>query len=186
MHTYLILLRGINVGGKNTIPMAKLKVCLEELGCTNVTPYIQSGNVIVQSDRSAKALTKIVEETLPKKFTLDSTVIKILVLTKDELQKVVQSKPSGFGDQPDTYYSDVIFLIGITTAEAMSIFRPRTGVDTVWEGESVIYLERLGAERTKSRLKDVMSSPLYKSMTIRNWNTTTKLLEMMKNIPTRG
>jgi uncharacterized protein (DUF1697 family) len=182
MHTYLILLRGINVGGKNTVPMAKLKLFLEDLGCTNVVPYIQSGNVIVQSPLLANKLTEVVEENLPKKFTLNSAVIKILVLTKEELAKVVKSKPSGFGDQPAKYYSDVIFLIGITAAEAMSVFHPREGVDTVWAGASAIYSQRLGAERTKSRLKDVMGSPLYKSMTIRNWNTTTKLLAMMEKM----
>ena len=48
---YLALLRGINVGGKNKVPMAELKACFEELGCENVRTYIASGNVMFESNR---------------------------------------------------------------------------------------------------------------------------------------
>jgi uncharacterized protein (DUF1697 family) len=92
---------------------------------------------------------------------------------------VVDDRPKGFGDQPDKYHSDAIFLIGVEAAEAMSIFNPREGVDRVWPGNGVIYSERLSAQRTKSRLSSMMTSPLYQSMTIRSWNTTVKLLEIL-------
>jgi uncharacterized protein (DUF1697 family) len=65
-------------------------------------------------------------------------------------------------------------------AEAMAAFSPKEGVDTVWPGDGVIYSQRLSAKRTQSRLNRVMASPAYKSMTIRNWNTTTKLLELVE------
>ncbi len=182
MSTYLILLRGINVGGKNKIPMAKLKVFLEELGCANVTTYIQSGNVVLQSKRSAKMLAQEIEKHLPKKFKLDSSIIKILVLTTNQLQHVIDKKPKGFGDQPNKYHSDVVFMIDVSVTEAMRVFSPREGVDEVWSGEGVIYSQRLSAQRTKSRLSKIVGTPAYQSMTIRNWNTTTKLLEMMKKM----
>ena len=57
----------------------------------------------------------------------------------------------------------------------MTAFNPREGVDRIWPGDGVIYSQRLGAQRTKSRLSTVVNSPLYKSMTIRSWNTTVKL-----------
>jgi uncharacterized protein (DUF1697 family) len=63
---------------------------------------------------------------------------------------------------------------------AMPLFNPREGVDKVWPGDGVIYSQRLSSQRTKSRLNKIMATPAYKSMTIRNWNTTTKLLEMLK------
>ncbi|MCA9911371.1 MAG: DUF1697 domain-containing protein, partial [Anaerolineae bacterium] len=63
-----------------------------------------------------------------------------------------------------------------------SAFNPREGVDNVWPGEGVIYSQRLSAQRTKSRLNRIMAAPAYKSMTIRNWNTTTKLLDMLTDI----
>ena len=56
MNTYVILIRGINVGGKNKIPMAGLKKCLEELGFSDVSTYIASGNVILKSKKGAKAI----------------------------------------------------------------------------------------------------------------------------------
>ncbi len=181
MNTYLILLRGINVGGKNKMPMAELKAFLEELGCENVVTYIQSGNVIVDSSLSRAALADKIESGLPKKFQLDSSIIRILILTYQELESVIKNRPKGFGDEPEKYHSDVIFLMGIDTAETMKVFKPKEGVDTVWPGLNLVYSQRLSALRTKSRLNKIMSVPEYKSMTIRNWNTTTKLLEIMKN-----
>ena len=117
---------------------------------------------------------------LPKRFRLDSELIRVLVLTREQLQAIIANKPKGFGDQPETYHSDAIFLIGIDAAQAMPIFHPREGVDRVWPGDGVIYSQRLSAERTRSRLSQIMASPLYKSMTIRNWSTTTKLLDIVK------
>jgi len=101
------------------------------------------------------------------------------VLTRDQLQAVIDNRPEGFGDQPDKYHSDTIFLMGIDATEAMTVFKPREGVDKVWPGDGVIYSQRLSAQRTKSRLSAMMVSPLYKSMTIRSWNTTVKLLDLL-------
>lgn len=179
INVYLVLLRGINVGGKNKLPMAELKACFKELGCENIQTYIASGNAILESSKSAAQLTTEIEQVLPKKFKLDSELIKILVLTRDQLRKVIEQAPKGFGMEADKYHSDVIFLMDISSAEAIKIFNPREGVDKVWQGDSVIYSQRLSAERTKSRLSKIMASSLYKSMTIRSWNTTTKLLELM-------
>ncbi len=182
MNIYLVLLRGINVGGKNKVPMAELKECLEGMGFSHVVTYIASGNVILVSDKSADGIKAQIEAALPQSFKLDSELIKVLVLTRDQLQAVVDDKPKGFGDQPETYHSDAIFLMGIDTATATAVFNPREGVDTVWSGNGVIYSQRLSALRTKSRLSTIMISPLYKSMTIRSWGTTIQLLEIMKSI----
>ncbi|MCO8276794.1 DUF1697 domain-containing protein [Actinoplanes sp. TRM 88003] len=179
MKTFLILLRGINVGGKNKVAMAELRTFLEGLGFLDVSTYIVSGNVILSSDLTAAKLASRIEAELPKAFKLDSELIKVHVLTKAELKAVVDDRPKGFGDHPEKYHSDAIFLIGVDVAEAMPIFNPREGVDRVWPGRGVVYSERLSAQRTKSRLSSIIASPLYKSMTIRSWNTTVKLLNMM-------
>ena len=75
MFTYIVLLRGINVGGKNKVSMAELKVGLEELGFTNVKTYINSGNVILDSKLTNKTIAKKIETILPQKFKLDSEMI---------------------------------------------------------------------------------------------------------------
>jgi uncharacterized protein (DUF1697 family) len=176
---YLALLRGINVGGKNKVPMAELKACFEELGCENVRTYIASGNVIFESGKSSAELAEEIERVLPEKFRLDRKLVRVLVLSRDQLQDVVDQAPEGFGSEPDTYHSDAIFLMGIPADQALETFNPRDGVDRVWPGELAIYSQRLSAQRTKSRLSAIMASPLYQQMTIRSWATTTKLLGLM-------
>jgi uncharacterized protein (DUF1697 family) len=179
MNTFAILIRGINVGGKNIIPMLELKNCLEALEFSNVVTYIASGNVVLSSDKRAGEIKAQVEKALPECFKLDRQLIKVLVLTHDQLQAVIANKPVGFGDQPDKYHSDAIFLIGIDADQAMLVFDPREGVDQIWPGDGVIYSQRLSALRTKSRLSRAIGTPAYQSMTIRSWNTTTKLLELL-------
>lgn len=176
---YLALLRGINVGGKNKMPMADLKACLEKLGYSNVRTYIASGNVMFESDKTPAEITEMIERALPTTFALDSDSIKILVLSREGLQSVIDQAPKGFGDEPTTYHSDVIFLIDIDPDKALEVFNPREGVDAVSKGQLAIYSQRLSSERTKSRLSKIVSSPLYKHMTIRTWNTTIKLLSIM-------
>ena len=178
-------MRGINVGGKNKIPMSGLKKCLEDLGFSDVSTYIASGNVILKSDKGAKEVKAQIEGVLPESFELDNELIKVLVLTRDQFQAVIEDKPEGFGEQPEKYHSDAIFLMGIDAAQAWPVFAPREGVDKVWPGEGVIYSQRLSAQRTKSRLNKIMGTPAYQSMAIRSWNTTTKLLKMLEEIDAR-
>ena len=181
MTAYLVLLRGINVGGKNKVPMAELRTVLEEAGFSNVSTYIASGNVFLDSDLSASKVAAKIEAALPKAFKLDTKLVKVAVLSKAELEAVVRKRPRGFGAEPTKYHSDAIFLMGIDAGEAMAVFSPREGVDKVWPGKGVIYSQRLSAERTKSRLGKIVGTPPYKSMTIRSWTTTTKLLELMES-----
>ncbi len=184
MKPYVVLLRGVNVGGKNKVSMTALKECLVKLGYENVSTYIASGNIVLESDKNTKEIQTEIEKVLPKTFKLDSDLIKVLVLSREQLQAVIDKKPKGFGDKPEIYHSDAIFLINISAGQAMTVFNPRDGVDKIWAGDSVIYSRRLSAKRTKSRLNKIMASPLYKSMTVRNWNTTTKLLGLLSKLET--
>jgi len=178
LKTFIVLLRGINVGGKNKVPMANLKKCLEKSGFSNVSTYIASGNVILESYKHPSEIKVRIEKMLSTSFELDSELIKVLVLTHNQLKKVIDNKPSGFGEKSKKYHSDAIFLMDVSTSNAMAIFNPREGVDKVWPGNGVIYSQRLSAKRSQSRLSKIVMSPLYKSMTIRNWNTTTTLLKL--------
>ena len=180
MKRYLVLLRGINVGGRNKVPMAALRELLESHGHTNVSTYIASGNVILSSDHTAAAIKQELEDALPRTFKLDSEQIAVHVLTQAQLRAVVRKRPKGFGDHPKTYHSDAVFLMGIDAPTAMKVFDPRPGVDEVWPGTGVIYSQRLSAQRTKSRLGKIVGTPAYKSMTIRSWQTTMALLERME------
>ena len=180
MNTYVVLLRGVNVGGKNIISMAALRAALEELGFSNVASYIASGNLIVDTKKSASATQTAVQKVLSDKHGVSKESARALVLTQAELEAVVKKRPKGFGDQPGKYHSDTVFLIGTKPAAAMKVFSPREGVDSVWPGPGVIYSQRLSAQRTKSRLNRIVGTAEYRSMTIRSWNTTVKLLELLK------
>ncbi len=180
--TYLALLRGINVGGKNKVPMAGLKTLLEEIGLEDVSTYIASGNAMFRSGLAAKAIARKIEDGLTSTFKLDDELVKVLVLSHAELKAVIGKRPKGFGDEPDKYHSDAVFLMDIDLDEAFALFKPREGVDKVWRGEGLVYSQRLSAERTKSRLGRIVASPLYKSMTIRSWQTTQKLLELLEGM----
>ena len=180
MTRYLVLLRGINVGGRNRVPMADLRELLESHGHTNVSTYIASGNAILSSDRSAAAIKRELEQALPTAFKLDSELIAVHVLTVTQLRAIVRKRPKGFGDEPGKHHSDAIFLVGISAKEAMKVFDPRPGVDEVSPGTGVIYSQRLSSQRTKSRLGKIVGTPAYRSMTIRSWQTTLALLERME------
>ena len=184
MNVYIILLRGINVGGKNKIPMTELRLYLKEEGFNSVKTYIQSGNIILQSNLGTKSIGKKIETILSRKFNLDSKV-KTLVLTRKQFQKIINNKPKGFGEHPGKYHSDAIFLMDINSSQAMSVFSPKKGIDMIWPKNGIIYSQRLSSHLTKSRLNKIVGTPLYRNMTIRNWNTTTKLLKILKNFENR-
>jgi uncharacterized protein (DUF1697 family) len=175
VESYLVLLRGVNVGGKDKLAMSALSERLTDLGLQDVSTVLATGNVLLRSSKPARTLGQLIESVLVEDFGLHEDPVKVLVLTAAQVHAVVENKPDHFGDEPDTYHSDAIFLMGISASSVMTAFNPREGVDRIWSGEGVIYSQRLSAQRTKSRLSTVMSSPLYKSMTIRSWSTTVKL-----------
>lgn len=183
MKTYVILMRGINVGGKNKISMAELKLFLEEQGFEDVVTYIQSGNVVLRSDLDAKTLSAKIENSLPKKFKLDSSVIQILALDRKTFKKVLAQAPKEFGKDDSKYRYYVLFLIGTRASEAMKEIDVRQGIDKAWQGEAVIYYRLpslTSPNATKSYLNKVTQKPIYTAITMRNWNTTTKLLEILE------
>lgn len=179
MKQYAVLLRGINVGGKNKVSMSELKKLLAKSGFEQILTYINSGNILLYSDLSASQISQKISDLLTKNFQLDSSSIKVLTLNEESLATIIRNKPKGFGEQPEKYHSDVIFLINITPEEAILVFQPREDVDTVWVANDVIYSQRVSALLTKSRLNKIVGTVPYQSMTIRNWNTVTKLEQLM-------
>jgi uncharacterized protein (DUF1697 family)/uncharacterized protein YdhG (YjbR/CyaY superfamily) len=190
---YLALLRGLNVGGSNVIKMADLKEAFTGLGFSDVRTYIQSGNVMFCANKNAgkksesalpkesalskeRGLSDFLESELSRKF---STEIKIVLLGAKEIEAVVKNKPEGFGDDPDWHY-DVMFIRKPLTAQALyETVSLKEGVDTAVKGKGVIYFSKLIARAGQSHLPRIIQSPHYKTITIRNWNTVTKLAQLM-------
>jgi uncharacterized protein (DUF1697 family) len=176
---YVALLRGINVGGKNLIKMTALKACFEEHGFRDVATYIQSGNVLFTAAAAkGDALARRIERTLSTAFHYQASVV---LRTSRQMQDIVSCAPRGFGAHPARYRYDVIFLKApLTAATAIKSVPVKEGVDQAYAGIGVIYFSRLISKASQSRLSRIVSLPIYQSMTIRNWNTTTKLLRMME------
>ena len=176
--TYVALLRGINVGGKNIIRMADLRSAFEAEGFRDVVTYIQSGNVIFRAPGSTPgALTIRIEEMLASAFDYQA---RVALRSREVMEAVVREAPEGFGSQPDRYRYDTLFLRPpLTASAAMKEVRVRSGVDEAWAGDGVLYFSRLISQASRSYLSRLVSMPVYQEMTIRNWNTTTRLLELM-------
>jgi uncharacterized protein (DUF1697 family) len=172
MSGHVALLRGINVGGRNKIPMAQLRGAFESGGFTDVSTYIQSGNVVFDAPDD-DPLEPRIEALLRRELNLDLVVV---VRSRAQMLEVVGGAPEGFGTRPDTYYSDVLFLKHpLSGPDVMGVVQMREGVDSAWPGDGVVYFQRLGSRRAQSRLSRLTATPEYKSMTIRTWTTTTKL-----------
>jgi uncharacterized protein (DUF1697 family) len=171
------LLRGINVGGRNKVPMAELRAAVEADGHTDVSTYIQSGNVLFSSSAPARSLEGRLESALEAALGIPLVVV---VRSHRQLRSVVERAPEGFGAEPDRYHSDAVFLRApLTPSRAMSVVQVREGVDTAWPGTGVLYFQRLSERRAQSRMGRMIGTSEYQLMTIRSWSTTTKLLDLL-------
>jgi uncharacterized protein (DUF1697 family) len=177
MGRFVALLRGINVGGKNIIPMKALAECFVELGFDDARTYIQSGNVVFDSRKSPGTLVPMLEGALRERFRYQASVV---VKSHADLKRVVAQAPKGFGRSSDSERYDVLFLMPVLSAkDALSLIPRKEGVDHAFAGPGVLYFSRLIAKASQSRLSRITKLPLYQQMTVRNWSTTTALLSMM-------
>ncbi len=175
----MALLRGINVGGNNLISMAALRRCIEGCGLKKVTTYIQSGNVLFESSAQDVArLAAKIESALSAQFGYTALIV---LVSEEQLSAVVDGAPGQFGADPAAYRYDVIFLRAPHRARnVLPTLKLREGVDEAFANDHAIYCRRLISKATQSQFPKVSAHPAYKSMTIRNWNTTSKLHQLMK------
>src|SRR6185436_1315532 len=90
--TYAALLRGVNLGARNRVRMPELRALVEGLGGTDVSTYLQSGNVVFRSDRAAAALAKAIEQSIRSELGLD---IAVVIRTRTQLERLVAGNPFG-------------------------------------------------------------------------------------------
>ncbi len=174
---HVALLCGINVGGKNKVSMVDLRDAFEEHGFSSVSTYIQSGNVLFATDEPKVSLEDDIEAMLERRFGFP---LMVVVRSERQFRSVVEKAPAGFGQRPDSYHSDAIFLKGpLTPKQAMTVVHLRDEVDQAWTGTGVLYFARLSARRTQSRMSKIVGTPEYQLMTIRSWATTLKLLALL-------
>ena len=176
---YVALLRGVNVGGANKVSMADLKAVFEAAGMTAVSTYINSGNVIFSTDIADRVrLTGLLREAIRRRTGLDP---ELQLRDADDLRAIVDALPAQWRND-DSMKCDVVFLQpdvdGVSILEELG---PRPGVeDALYVPGAVIWrVDRRDA--TRSRLTRMAGTPLYKRVTVRNCNTTRKLLELLRS-----
>lgn len=173
MNTHVALLRGINVGGNNTVPMKELRAAFETMGYSNVSTYINSGNVIFESE---KAEFSKIEQTLKKVFGFS---IETVVRSKENIQKIAKEVPKAWQNDKDQK-TDVIFLWdGYDNKKSLEIIKTNPSVDTLCYIEKAIVWHIDRKHYNKSGMNKFIGTLLYKNMTARNINTVRKLAELM-------
>jgi uncharacterized protein (DUF1697 family) len=176
---YVALLRGINVGGKARVEMARLKVVFEQLGCTQVLTYINSGNVLFVDPRPAATLVPLIEAAIEREFSLP-----VRVVLRDYANISLLNKETPANWTNDTAQkTDVMFLWDELDNESiMQKLMVKPDLDRVRYLPGAIIWNVDRSSVTRSGMMRLAGSPEYKLMTIRNVNTLRKLYALMSAI----
>jgi uncharacterized protein (DUF1697 family) len=174
---YVALLRGINVGGKNILPMKDLAGMFGEAKCTNVLTYIQSGNVIFETPAGAPKIAELVQAKIEKQFGYR---VPMVLRTREQLLKTIRDNPF-LPAVSDHRWLHVYFLADPPKASAVASLDPnRSAPDAFHVRGQEIYLHMPnGMGRTKLT-NAYFDSKLSTVSTARNWATVLKLSAMMK------
>jgi uncharacterized protein (DUF1697 family) len=175
---YVALLRGINVGGKNILPMKDLAEIFRQAGCERVSTFIQSGNVLFSARANAEsALAERISAAIEAQFGYR---IPVVLRTHEELAAAISANPY-IGQVIDEKFLYVYFLQSLPAKESVAALDPNRSVpDTfVVHGREVYLNLPNGMARTKLT-NAWLDSKLKTVSTARNWNTVLKLLELME------
>ena len=189
MASHVALLRGINVGGRNKVPMADLRQVVASLGHTGVSTYIQSGNVLFSTaDTDNAKLAAALESAIEDRFGIWSSVV---VLSRDELAQVLAANP--YPDEPNPKLVHVVFLnaeppddlLG-RVAAAESAVAAKGSRDTVQAAGQVLFLhtpDGFGTSELAQTVFKIITPPAKGkkhglAATARNLATATTLLSL--------
>jgi uncharacterized protein (DUF1697 family) len=185
MASHVALLRGINVGGKNKVPMAELREVVTSLGHTGVSTYIQSGNVLFTAEETDPAeLASALEAAIAGQFGINPAVV---VLSRDELARILSDNP--YRDEPNPKLVHVAFLGAEPAQElldrikaAESAAAAKGSRDTITAIGKALYLhtpDGYGNSELSEALFRIIGTGRHKlAVTARNWSTSTKLLSL--------
>lgn len=177
MTTYIALFRGINVGGANLLPMKELVALLEELGCTGVKTYIQSGNAVFRHRAAAPGLAMKIRAAVAAAKGFEPAV---LLLTEKDLARAAAANPfpEAEGDPAKLHLSFLAARPGKPDLERLEELRSRN--ERFELAKDVFYLhapDGIG----RSKLAAAVEKALGVAATGRNWRTVQKLLELARS-----
>ena len=179
MKRYIAFLRGVNISGKNKVPMAELKRCFEELDFSEVKTYLNSGNVAFSSDEdNIEVLTSQAEMIINRQFGLD---IPVFVISKEKLEDILQNAPEWWGDEKKEIYDNLIFIMPPATfAEVWGeIGEPKEELEKIKEYRETVFwsFSRKDYQKTNWWPKTA-SANISSKLTIRTANTVRKIVGM--------
>jgi uncharacterized protein (DUF1697 family) len=175
MATWIVLLRGVNVGGANRLAMADLRALIGSLGHTAVSTYIQSGNIVLTSARSDRHA--LAAEICAGIGQLHGLSVSAVLRTPEELRAALAANP--FTTEPEATKVLITFLSEVPAAENLAKLEgDRFAPDRFQLLGSEIYLHYpTGAGRSKMTL-EYFEKRLAVRGTARNLNTVSKLIEL--------
>lgn len=175
MKSFIVFLRGINVGGKNSLPMKELKKLLEALGCEQVQTYIQSGNCLLQSNLGREELAQSLKGSVQKEFGFSPD---IFVLSPDELQDAIQKNPfqaEGMENPKSVHFHFLHAPVKSWDESRAALLKSPT--ESYFLSQQVFYLcapEGIG----RSKLAEKLPGLLPVSITARNFRTVMKMRDL--------
>ena len=170
MKKYIVLLRGINVSGKNKLPMAELRDLLKNLDFQNVQTYIQSGNIILDSDEGKYVICNKIKEGIQDKFGYD---VPVIARTVPEWKKVISNYPF-----PTDNTKIVAFVFLNKKVYELKIEVKGVNDDEYKIDNDMVYIYcPSGFAKTKLS-NNLFERKLNVTATTRNYNTTLKLIEL--------
>ena len=177
MTRYVALLRGINVGGKNKIEMKMLKVSFEKLGFKNVVTYINSGNIVFDTQiTNEHSLITRIEKAISKEFKLS---IPVLLRSQQEIDDLIKKIPETWRNDSE-YKTDIWFLWDeYRSKDTLKLLKINKTVDNVSYHDGVVVWRVKKADFSKSKMNEVIKTDIYKNITVRNINTLRKIKEIM-------
>lgn len=176
--TYVALLRGINVGGKNKVEMARLRRLFEGLGHDDVRTYINSGNVIFEPGDSNRDPTGPISNAIEAEFGFP---VAVLVRDLQTVERVETAIPDHWKTDK-TMRCDIMFLWDeINDPSILDQLPVRDGIDNVVYVDGAVIWQVDAANLTRSGRSRIVGGQLYKSCTVRNANTVRKIAQMMRD-----
>lgn len=172
---YVALLRGINVGKSVQVPMKRLKAQLENIGLKNVLTYLNSGNVIFDTDMESKELHTMIAGMLEKEY---GQKIPVLIKTSEEIIKIKESIPDGWeNDETQQTYIAYLFKDIADPKLVEDLPVKKQYVEMIYAFESIIWnIKR--ENYNKSQITKIVNHNSYEKMTTRNVNTARQLARL--------
>jgi uncharacterized protein (DUF1697 family) len=179
MTTYISILRGINVSGKNLIKMDALQKMYKELCFDSITTYIQSGNIVFRSvEAKLEKLEKEISSQIKNNFGFD---VPVIVLTIDNLQQIIDDNPFSKDQSKDQNFLHITFLSSSPAKyDIKAIEEKRLSGEEIVIIENAVYLYCPNGYGNTKLNNTFLETKLKVRATTRNWKTANKLLQIAR------